>query len=99
MSFLSQDQRESALRQMDVYIDQLSADEKLLTDKLASVRNIKVTAKQSRLTVDKACNGELDIDSLITVDNVCRERLIYGISHCPVTVSLGDRQRIFGRYP
>lgn len=98
MSFLSQEQREAALRQVDEYIDRLSADEKLLVGELASIRDIKITAKQSRLTVDRACNGELDIDALITVDNVCRDRLVYGISHCPVTVSLGDRQRILGRY-
>lgn len=99
MSFLSIDQRKASLKQMDAYLAMLDKDELALLLKLANIHEMKVLSRQARERIAQACEGELDADALITVDNVCRERLVYGIHHCPVAIHSGAKVTIPGVWP
>lgn len=99
MSFLSIDQRQSSLKQMDAYIAMLDKDELALLLKLTDIREMKKLSLQARDRIEQACEGELDADALITVDNVCRDRLVYGIPHYPVAITSGQKVTIKGVWP
>ncbi len=99
MSFLSIDQRKAALNQMDNHIALLEADIKALVEKVLELEQYKGAQRLGRDRVFQACEGELDADALITVDNVCRERLVYGIPHYPVAITSGQKVTVKGVWP
>jgi hypothetical protein len=99
MSFLSIDQRKASLKQMDSYLAMLDKDELALLLKLADIREMKKLHLEGRDRVALACEGDLDADALTTVDNVCRDRLVYGIPHYPVVITSGQKVTVKGVRP
>lgn len=99
MSFLSIEQRKASLKQMDNYLAMLDKDALALALKLADIQEMKTLSAQARERIAMACEGELDADALITVDAVCRDRLVYGIPHYPVAITSGQKVTVLGVWP
>lgn len=99
MSFLSIDQRKASLKQIDAHLALLDADAAALSRKLEEIRNYRELTAAAMARVALACEGELDADALITVDNVCRDRLVYGIIHYPVSITTGQKVIVRGVWP
>lgn len=99
MSFLSIEQRKAAAIQLANHIRMIDADiEKLelKTRDLAEYRRCQTACREQVLL---SCEGAFDADALESIDSVCRERMVCGITHYPVFITSGQKVIVRGVWP
>jgi len=92
VSFLSSEQRQAALKQIERADALLMGDLTELAESMSRVMELRRCLKHNASRIIMADDGECPIDEIQEADDFARDMMSRGITHYPVVVSAGEKR-------
>ena len=89
MPFLSSEQRKRAVHQHQQVIRLLNKDHEELVGRLVMVNELIKCNTHAIERIMKADEGDVDVDTMQSIDDCTRDTMMRGITHYPVVVAIG----------